>query len=350
MKIIDTMRRLARWIEGPIKFKPPKRFNPKDDVRLAVLADRRLLLDRKNTDYPFSANPFDWPPRYMLNILLLMPTFPYEADVVMIDSLRSPDDYKRLENHNCVIVHIDLSVRPDLVNEIINRLPPRVRILNRRVTDIRKREMGEIVKRFGFATPEIDANADPETPVFIKSNWNAGDTPKQVYEYRTLRDVPPKVWQNPDLIVQRFIEERVLGVPGCRRLRRFLIVAGEMVQQEYLSMEPTLKGSTCLCWQYSRDIRCMPRDVELVGWEGARTLGFYYYDVDEKTRLIADRIKSFAENIGLDFGAIDTISPDPEHTYILDVNTTPLQRALTPAIKEILTNALAIHISRQKAV
>jgi len=349
-KIIDTMRRIAHWIEGPKTFKPAQRFNPKHDVRLAVVTDRRLLLELENIDQHPPEDPLNRPPCYLLNTLRMMPTFPYEADAITMESLRSADDYKRLENHGCVIVHIDKSVRPAFITELLARLPSRVRIMNQHVTDIRKREMGEIVKRFGFDTLEIDPGADPETPVFIKSNWNSGDAPKVVYEHCLLREVPAKVWRDPDLTVQRFVEERVPGLPGCRRLRRFIIAGGEIVHQNFLGTTPLLKGDTSLCWEYRRDVRRMPKDTELLGGLAARSLGFTYYDIDDKTRLISERVQALAQNIGVDFGSIDTIAPDAEHIYILDVNTTPLQRGLPQTIKEILADALAIHVSGANAV
>jgi hypothetical protein len=248
-----------------------------------------------------------------------------------------------------VIVHIDMTVRPPLVAEILNRLPPRVRVVNRTITDIRKRQMGQFLKRFGFAPPEIDSTAPPETPVFVKSNLNSGDASNRMYDYMLLRDVPPKVWKDPDATVQRFLEEPLAGLPGCRRMRRAMIVAGDVIWQEYFGMTPKIKGATCLTWHYTRDIRHIQRDVELLGFEGTRTAGFCYYDAGERTRAIADRIEALARDIGMDFGAIDTISPDPEHTYVLDVNTTPLQRGLSPAIKEIFADALARHVAASTA-
>jgi len=351
MKIPKAIRRLGRPIKRLVKSagRPaPSAARPKSDVRLAVLTDNWFVADRDDSAYPESRGAFNRPPRYLLNKLIMAPAFPFETDVFPIESFTRADEARRLEKYTCVIVHICKSVRPGLADAILEKLPPGIRIMNLQVRDVRKRQMGEIIGRSGFPVPEVGRNSDPDTPVFIKSNWNSGDAPEKVYRQCRLGEVPDEVWENPDLTVQRFFEERVTSISQYRRMRRFVIVAGEILQQEFLGTEPKIKTHTSPCIRYSRDIRCMPRDLEVTGRQNTSLPSFHYYDTDEKTRRISQRVQKFASDIGLDIGAIDTITPADGATYIIDVNPTPYQRNLPEAMRDIFADALVKQIEESR--
>ncbi len=347
MKIPKAIRRFGRPIKRLLRAGPLRSGAAGEKrVRLAVLTDRKFLADRDSRNFSKIDVQLKRFPAYLLNRIMLSPRFPSRPDIILHESLTGVDDCRRLEGYDCIIVHIDKSVRPALVNAILERLPPRILVTNRQMTDIRKKQMNEIIGRFGFPLPEVRRDAGADTPVFVKSNWNVVDAPEKIYRQCRLGEVTDEVWRNPDMTVQRFFEEIVEETGGCRRIRRFVVAAGEIVQGELFSKKLNIKGRTMMFGQYSRDIRCMPRDLELLGRQNLKQMGFYYYD-DEKTREISQRMQKLAADTGLDIGAIDTVTSDGA-TYALDVNTTPYQRQMPEAIRDIFAGALLRQIEENR--
>jgi len=214
-----------------------------------------------------------------------------------------------------LIPHVDLSYTPDAYWNLIQRHP---NVVNRRVRDIRKRTLSAIL---------VQRDDAWDGPVIVKTNMNCrglmdawldggerwrglfggGFTRRLVSlpgldalrfgSARTLgryhiferrRDVPPRVWNNPALVVERFVPE--LRDDGRYVLRNWTFFGSYEHTRLFVGPDPWVKGAN------SEMLR-----VEVPPPEA---------------------IARARERIGLDYGKIDYVVHDGE-PYLLDVSPAP---------------------------
>ncbi len=164
----------------------------------------------------------------------------WEEMGIEVRTAHGPDDPAAREAADLVIPHVNLTVTPPSYRAFLDGQP---RVLNRGVYDISKRVISEHL---------VEAEDGYEGPVVVKSDLNYGGLPEATLEHRarrrTLRgrirrrligdpplqvdepttpladvttmrptnyrvferkqDVPPAVWDNPRLVVERFLPER----------------------------------------------------------------------------------------------------------------------------------------------
>lgn len=211
-----------------------------------------------------------------------------------------------------LIPQIDLTHTPPEYVEFIRSFP---NVANRDVIDISKRRI---------STHLLSAGDDYPGPVIVKTDCNHGGIPeyglsafrrpvlarvlmrtvpmaeracgrrlawrrvlKQYPIYNTLADVPAGVFQNPALVVERFLPEK----EGNRYFMRHYLCLGEHERNVRVAgPTPFLKRSECVL-------------------------------VDEGLP-VPDQVRGLRRRLGLDYGKIDYTLHDGQ-VVILDVNRTP---------------------------
>jgi hypothetical protein len=210
-------------------------------------------------------------------------------------------------------VHVDLSVVPKEYCDLAKRYPL---ALNAFVTDIRKRN---------FSTLEVTDSPTYDGPVIVKTNLNSGGLPERRIRrnrwpgpiraaqralenafmrsglssraditfatYRafpTAKDVPPDIFNNPDLIVERFVPERQ---DGWYCYRRYYFLGDSEVSQLWLGTQP-------ICEEDSNEM-----------------------EVHEAP--IPAGIREFRRKLSIDYGKIDYVLDEAGRAIVLDVNKTP---------------------------
>jgi hypothetical protein len=175
---------------------------------------------------------------YMGSILQLLMAEGVEVKVVR-GSVRHIDA-------DLAISHVDLTTIPDDHLQFLKNYPL---VLNGKVTDISKRRISRLRLNPG------DAH---EGPVIIKANLNCGGRPEAwlarhgwlpgrhevVSEYRVLesiREVSDEIWNDPNLVVERFRPEQVDGV---YRLRMWKFLGDAETNTIAYSRDPIVKGRT----------------------------------------------------------------------------------------------------------
>ncbi|HYE63091.1 MAG TPA: hypothetical protein VD997_13935 [Phycisphaerales bacterium] len=178
------------------------------------------------------------------------------------------ENERTLLNADLLVPHVDCSVRPPAYQAVIERHP---RVLNRRLTDIRKRTVARLMGS-PLVVTRADVEAGYDGPVIVKTDGNCGGLPDYHYSrggdrgptlldkvrrrvcnhalvtrhawlerrsyrwartltrypiYESARDVPAGVWANPSLVVERFVPERVAVESGLHYVMRMWIVMGE---------------------------------------------------------------------------------------------------------------------------
>jgi hypothetical protein len=217
------------------------------------------------------------------------------------------------------LMHVDLSVVPDVCNRLAECYPV---VLNGRVTDIRKRLFSElllgrdeeysgsvIVKTDwncgGWRELRRDALESPFAPLFrhlrledfvcrkleqldARRPWRSrrrlpyGSYP--VYAHRDL--VPAGVWENPNLLVERFVAERQGDLYCCRH---WLFFGPQEVHRRTMSRDPVVKA-----------------DAQLEGIEDP----------------VPEQLRAIRQRLGFDYGKFDYGLVDGR-VILYDVNRTP---------------------------
>lgn len=205
-----------------------------------------------------------------------------------------------------LVLHVDMSLVPNSYMEFAGRYP---QTLNLKARDIRKSS---------FSTLSLSRDSSYEGQVIIKTNLNFGGWPeiqqcrlrtlhdpnpwikacawwqgrslkrsrKQAYRiYSSLSDVPAALWDNPQLLVEKFMPERI---DGCYAIRTYHFLGTQESFFLALSENPVVKSRTTL--------RTMPIEPD-------------------------GRLGVLRQNLGFDYGKFDYVLVDG-NPVLLDLNKT----------------------------
>ncbi len=309
---------------------------------LAVLTDARFTSDfRKRTEIcDCKWNSY---PRYLLGKILSSEYFGHTIQCVAYDACSMDNCIDKVQSCDAAIVHVDLTVRPPELVRLIERLRTSIPVMNADLNDISKTWLQRALDSRGMLTPKFTSGYNTGC-VFVKSNYNAGDSPRRMYELYKHKDIPPELQTNTSFVVQRFVEEKVDRPYGLRRLRRFIIVRREVIQVEYFSTHHTIKRASSM-WQYGRDISCLAHDQKLLDVRNISDLGYYYFCATPQERRTISTVVSLAKSVGLDFGVVDVVTPSRSNAYILDINPTPWERGIPDALVRLLSESISDYLN-----
>lgn len=195
------------------------------------------------------------------------------------------------------ILHVDLTVVPPAYLALLRRYP---RAINASVPDVSKRR---------FSADLLDRYSDWIGPVIVKTDRNFGGQPEQLFRaiagragmpqdiaagavaesypvYDSLRLVPPAVWDDAGLVVERFLPERI-GEDYALRVWTFLGDRERSVR--WRAREPIVKAGNMV----GRD------DVDVPG-----------------------EMRAWRQRLGFEFGKFDYVRHGARWV-LLDVNRTP---------------------------
>ncbi len=221
-------------------------------------------------------------------------------------------DWTRPLDFDVGILHVDLTRIPPALLELVRNHP---RILNRRVVDISKHL---------FSRQMVWSGDGYQGPVILKTKLNYGGLPEaRMQGFKTLpdedwgqrrfispaaypifenpRQVPPEAWDNPALLVERFLPERTPEGHYCVRSWLFLGEAG--VVWRSVSTHPIAKAGNAFRHDLLHEVPPEVREVR--------------------------------EAMGLDFGKIDFGVRDGR-AVVYDVNKTPTQSKVTERSQPVL--------------
>ncbi|MBL0211647.1 MAG: hypothetical protein IPQ13_12170 [Holophagaceae bacterium] len=221
---------------------------------------------------------------------------------------------------DAAILHVDLTQVPAALLDLVQDHPC---VLNRRAIDIGKR---------GFSRLRVRPGDGYQGPVILKTNLNYGGLPEArklgletwptdgwgqlrfmpPEEYPIFPEpaqVPPEAWDNPALIIERFMPERT--PEGHFSLRSWLFLGEAGVVWRSLSIHPIAKAGNA-----------------------------YRHDLLHEVPV---EVREAREAMGLDFGKIDFGVVDGR-AVVYDVNKTPTQSKVTERSRPVLEAlARALH-------
>lgn len=197
-----------------------------------------------------------------------------------------------------LIPHIDLTVLPDEYVALFDRYPS---VVNRALTDISKSRISlSLVKRDdpydGAVIVKTDRNSGgiperylcsekrfrlPDWPGFRSKavgilerkirGWRNIETLVEYPVFASLRDVPAGVFENPNLVVEKFQPER----EGDRfRIRHYSFFAGQAVNRLSRSKAEIVKGGNLV---QSEDLPAPQHDLDMVRHERGMDFGRFDY-------------------------------------------------------------------------
>ena len=202
-----------------------------------------------------------------------------------------------LPSADVAFLHLDCTAVPPEYIEATRRYPV---VINGATGDVSKRAISEqlVAQRDGF-----------QGPVIVKTNRNSGGFPEALHAQvavlagedpgppvRYMKDrypifaspclVPPAVWNDPDLVVERFLPEK----DERGYYVRYWVFLGDRERcSRYLEAEPVVKGD--------RAIERLPVPVP-------------------------GELRVWRKKLGLDYGKLDFVLHDGK-PVLLDVNRTP---------------------------
>lgn len=210
----------------------------------------------------------------------------WEARGVRVHVVRDPDAKAQAD---LAVLHVDLTVVPPEFAALAARYP---RCVNGRLLDISKRAISRqlVMRGDGY-----------DGPVIVKTNMNCGGVKEralrgrpalavraakwlrggawavkevistQRYEvFDRVCDVPPAVWHNPALVVERYLVERD-GDAYC--MRTWVFFGDRFTHFKWWSHKPVIKVSV----SFKREAM---GDVPAALWERRRELGVDFAKID----------------------------------------------------------------------
>jgi hypothetical protein len=222
------------------------------------------------------------------------------------------------------LFHIDLTEpgrfpldRAGLIAELEKRS---IRVLNGRVTDLRKRTLHETTRRLGIPCAEAPSVGSPSDLLLVKTDRNYGGRSERLlgrrlrkllgvrdaappirhaFDYRLMRRnaVPRCCWTDPDLAVERFIS----NPEG--RIYRVHVVLDHLVVWSGVSHLAVKKIPDC-------------------SGASEEFLRSGEFPANIPSALV-QTVYRFIEGFSLDYGTLDVIGDTAGKYYIIDVNATP---------------------------
>jgi hypothetical protein len=217
------------------------------------------------------------------------------------------------------IFHINLTQTAQIPrgrNELCAHLSNRgVKVVNERLVDISKRTVQQTCEELSLKTTLAPRSGPPGEMLIVKTDLNYGGlterelTPAerlrlninhvvspdtQAYNILPRAEVRSNIWESPEYVVERFIQNSANFFYRVHLFRKHVVVS-RVVDNAPLKKFPA---------GLNRDDR------------------YFVTPADESSKLLKDVIR-FSERIGLDFGALDVVQDDEENFYIIDVNSTP---------------------------
>ena len=276
----------------------------------------------------------DWTrrPDYLIRRLVpagpIVPISAGEHGQVLLDAVLRRDPHA-----GAILVHIDAS-QPDAFLCGFDDLcrdagPAGIAVWNGAVRDIRKRSLQQQLHNCGLPTVAATVAGDPAELVIVKtdlnsrgiSEWSLTTTERlqigwppprktvldglTTYQVMPRAEVPEDWWNDPDLAIERFVEN-----PEGRIARIYF--AGEQVSVSTGRVAGLVRRMNDAVdrFDYLADRSSLldPRVADLM---------------DPATLAAALSALSFAAYCGLDFGAIDLVFDGAGVPFVVDLNLTP---------------------------
>lgn len=195
-------------------------------------------------------------------------------------AIRVLSDPARYISADIAIMHVDATRVPAAYTELGLRFPSCV---NGRVTDISKSVISDT---------SVERSSDWTGPVIVKTDLNAGGAPERrsnrrarrwyrpppfpdvgrPYPYRTfpsLADVPPALWDDPDVVVERFVPERL---PDGFGMCHYVFCGEYEYCGRFVGTEPIVKGHNV----FRNEVIEVPQHIR----DRRHALGFDYGKLD----------------------------------------------------------------------
>jgi hypothetical protein len=203
-----------------------------------------------------------------------------------------------------------------------------ISVLNCQARDIRKSTVQSCCSHYGLASVVPAANGYPDELLIVKTDLNTGGTREQLLSaaeksrfklslgisrlngpesYYVIRraDVIADIWNDPELVVQRFIQN-----PLGRFFRIYVVVNAVVISEAYVDSQIKRIGNVarrCNHWL----------------WREGEILQPFSVNSSKLPSTLLSTAGIFINRFHLDYGAIDVVESGEGDFYVIDVNKTP---------------------------
>lgn len=203
---------------------------------------------------------------------------------------------KNMPDADIVFLHIDLTITPVEFIEALKKYP---KVINGNMLDISRRKYSQLL---------LGKDDNYAGRVIVKTNANYGGIPEYVLKtgkhrieghwhelealdplnypiFKNINAVPNGVWRNPNLIVERFLQDRHNDL---FHVQYYTFLGNKMYSARLASASPIVKFGNCVS------------DVELP---------------------LPDKVLQWRKDLKMDYGRLDYLKIQGEY-YLIDINKT----------------------------
>lgn len=194
---------------------------------IIVIGDLSTLNDMKK------GNPLLGRPGYLLNGSIHLLPDEVKKTYFNYKDISSNDLEQYMPHNSMIIVHVDQTFRDNNLLNLIKQLEAKGHnVYNGQLNNISKRFLDQLAIQLGLEPLEIH-KPHSERKVFLKSDYNCDNTPKDLRAYRykvkNKDDIPEELWNDKRMFMCKYIETEVQGLPYLGRVERVYFMGDEHV-------------------------------------------------------------------------------------------------------------------------
>lgn len=291
-------------------------------------------------------------PNYLINFVISK--LPNDIDVNHFDYTKISDsDIVRIVNENpLVIVHADQTFRNPALSDISYRLIDEgVTVWNGKLDNISKRHLDVVAKQLGFVPLGVDKSY--EGKVFLKTDNNAGDVPKDLlpFQYKVMdaKNVPEVLWDDKRMYISEFVDPSTSKNSLYGRIDRFFFLENEyFLVSKFGKDKSTIKSGNVMRFFY-RPSEKIEQDLSLMQEMGISIANFASGFVDEQQVKSYEMAKQVQKTLGVNVGAIEFVyNSVTKKNHLMDVNYTSYFGAgvNTPFFTQTFVNELQRNLQK----
>jgi hypothetical protein len=281
---------------------------------------------------------YDWSKWHGFLIQFLFPS----AARIAAQWGESPEHIARRLPADCstLLLHLDISVASVFLADVaalVRLLGARgIGVINASVLDIRKRTIQSHCSRLGLPCVSASRHGPGEELLMVKTDLNAGGYREKLLSRKQRKhfclptracrlhkrrdyfiarraDLPPDVWTDPTIVVERYMTNREGRFYRVYAAGRAIIVAEAWTDLPIKRMEHPPRRKNYFLWRQSGDFRSSATD----GPFGGPNLP------PELSPRLLQVAGAFFDTYHVDFGAIDIVESQDSEFYVVDLTATP---------------------------
>lgn len=313
---------------------------------IVVLGDERVVHDYNLFDVVF--NKKISVPNYLINRILFHSLSEIKSKHIDYNFF---DEQKNKLNPetDIILIHADQTFRDDKLVNIINDLCTDFEVWNSHINDISKTNVDEIGEKIGLERLIIN-DRKYNGFVFLKTNNNAGDSPKDLekFQYKLMHssEVPAQLWEDNGIVIQKYIDGSASKYKDYARIDRVLFLNNEhVIITRYGRDKSKIKVNDTISF-YSKEVSNLSKYLRFLNSKKQFNVPYSInLDLIQKTALT--KTKEIQKKLNMNFGSVEFMKDyESNKIYLIDINHTSFSRKVDETYISIFYEELKNNLKR----